>query len=251
MCARERAYACVFYLFIFNSAFTFLSVFCSECLSLRLYDSKTTKASSPTLHDILLYNTPLAFRSLNKQQCLFLSIFILYLLQNKKSYFCPFFQEKRNWSCSGKKSTQFDFVCFLLLWSCVCLCCDTFESLLFIFDAWKSIHLQHFTFDIFLWPITKCITSYRQDVVFSQSCFFLYVASLVTVYHNSPCSLLSCDESHPNLIFQHLTSIQLVCHKSLFGRAASHVVSVCGGLKYSDPQLKVISAEILLWYKIA
>lgn len=122
MCARERAYACVlFYLFIFNSAFHFLSVFCSECLSLRLYDSKTTKASSPTLHDILLYNTPLAFRSLNKQQCLFLSIFILYLLQNKKSYFVLFFQEKRNRSCSGKKSTQFDFVCFLLLWSCVCL----------------------------------------------------------------------------------------------------------------------------------
>lgn len=95
MCARERAYACVlFYLFIFNSAFHFLSVFCSECLSLRLYDSKTTKASSPTLHDILLYNTPLAFRSLNKQQCLFLSIFILYLLQNKKSYFVLFFRKR-------------------------------------------------------------------------------------------------------------------------------------------------------------
>lgn len=95
MCARERAYACVlFYLFNFNSAFHFLSVFCSECLSLRLYDSKTTKASSPTLHDILLYNTPLAFRSLNKQQCLFLSIFILYLLQNKKSYFVLFFRKR-------------------------------------------------------------------------------------------------------------------------------------------------------------
>lgn len=84
----------LFYLFIFNSAFHFLSVFCSECLSLRLYDSKTTKASSPTLHDILLYNTPLAFRSLNKQQCLFLSIFILYLLQNKKSYFVLFFRKR-------------------------------------------------------------------------------------------------------------------------------------------------------------
>lgn len=95
MCARERACACVlFYLFIFNSAFHFLSVFCSECLSLRLYDSKTTEASSPTLHDILLYNTPLAFRSLNKQQCLFLSIFILYLLQNKKSYFVLFFRKR-------------------------------------------------------------------------------------------------------------------------------------------------------------
>lgn len=141
MCAREQACACVlFYLFIFNSAFHFLSVFCSECLSLRLYDSKTTKASSPTLHDILLYNTLLAFRSLNKQQCLFLSIFILYLLQNKV-LFCPFFQEKRNRSCSGKKSTQFDFFCvcafFTSLVMClfVCLCCDTFESLLFIFDA--------------------------------------------------------------------------------------------------------------------
>lgn len=102
--------------------FTFLSVFCSECLSLRLYDSKTTKASSPTLHDILLYNTPLAFRSLNKQQCLFLSIFILYLLQNKKSYFVLFFQEKRNRSCSGKKSTQFDFFCVCAFFTSLVMC---------------------------------------------------------------------------------------------------------------------------------
>lgn len=153
MCARERAYACVlFYLFIFNSAFHFLSVFCSECLSLRLYDSKTTKASSPTLHDILLYNTPLAFRSLNKQQCLFLSIFILYLLQNKKSYFVLFFQEKRNRSCSGKKSTQFDFVCFLLLWSCVCLfvCAVILLNLCYSYlmpesqSTYNTLHLIYF-----------------------------------------------------------------------------------------------------------
>lgn len=162
-----------FVLFIFNSAFHFLSVFCSECLSLRLYDSKTTKASSPTLHDILLYNTPLAFRSLNKQQCLFLSIFILYLLQNKKSYFVLFFR-KRGIEVVQVRRAHSLILCVFYFFGhvFVCLCCDTFESLLFIFDAWKSIHLQHFTFDIFLWPITKCITSYRQDVVFSQSCFF-------------------------------------------------------------------------------
>lgn len=142
----------LFYLFIFNSAFHFLSVFCSEPLSLRMYGSKTTGASSPTLHDILLHNTPLAFRSLNTQQCLFLSIFILYLLQNKKSYFfCPFFQEKRNRSCSGKKTTQFDFcVCVFYFFSHVFVCAVIRLNLCYSYlipesqSAYNTLHLIYF-----------------------------------------------------------------------------------------------------------